>query len=126
MNPGFRNTMGKFLCLAAIISFGAHAWAEDSALPGKWVRPDGGYELHVQEIQPDSTATVTYHNPSPIRIGEARLEEKDGKPTLFVRFDDPAKGYPGSTYNLTLQDGILSGTYFQAPSKQTFDIVFVR
>ena len=43
---------------------------EDRAKPliGRWLRPDGGYELKVESVANDGKVTASYLNPRPIRI----------------------------------------------------------
>lgn len=97
-----------------------------NALVGTWVRPDGGYELAVKSIGKDGKAEVQYFNPNPIHVAEANALLKDGKATLFVKFDDV--NYTGSTYNLALatDKNRLEGKYFQATQKETYEIFFER
>jgi len=93
---------------------------------GTWLRPDGGYKLVVKAVNSDGKADVEYLNPSPIHVAEASVTEVDGKATLFVKLED--EGYPGSNYHLVASDAgeRLTGTYFQAAAKETYDIFFVR
>jgi hypothetical protein len=112
-----------FLAVFSLVSVAADG---DSPLLGTWIRPDGGYEIHVLAVEPDGAAKVTYNNPDLVKVGEARVGETDGKPTLFVKFDDPPKGYPGSAYQLTLEGEHLVGSYYQAVTKETYDIFFIR
>jgi hypothetical protein len=71
------------------------------ALPGRWIRPDGGFY----------TATAT---------GDAG--------TLKLYFELRAGGYNGSTYTLNYDAtrDQLKGMYYQAVAKQTFEVVFIR
>lgn len=95
-------------------------------LVGTWVRPDGGYKLVVKSIGKDGKAEVQYFNPNPIHVAEANASLKDGKATLFVKFEDT--NYTGSTYNLALgtDKNRLEGKYFQATQKETYEIFFER
>jgi len=95
-------------------------------LVGTWIRPDGGYKLVVKSIAADGKADVQYFNPNPIHVAEANASLKDGKATLFVKFEDV--NYTGSTYNLALgpDKKRLEGKYFQATQKQSYDIFFER
>ena len=95
-------------------------------LEGKWVRPDGGYILELQDIKKDGSLKASYFNPRPIKVFSSGWNRKDGKITLFVELRDV--NYPGSKYNLQYdtQSDSLKGTYFQAVEKQTFIVEFVR
>lgn len=95
-------------------------------LIGTWIRPDGGYKLVVKSIGEDGKAVAEYFNPNPIHVAEANASVRDGKPELFVKFEDV--NYTGSTYRLTLGAGKerLEGKYFQATQGQTYDIFFER
>jgi hypothetical protein len=93
---------------------------------GEWVRIDGGYVIHVNDIRPDSTVQAAYFNPSSIHVSESRVSMWKGLVRLFVKLQD--QGYPGSTYTLfyhTEKDA-LAGFYYQAELKKTFEVVFVR
>ncbi len=99
---------------------------DEQRLIGRWVRPDGGYVLHVQEIAKDGAMTAGYFNPRPIKVAKAEWSQKDGTLTVFVELRDI--NYPGSTYTLQYDPASdrLKGKYFQAVEKQTFTIEFVR
>ena len=102
------------------------AQAEFQILEGKWVRPDGGYVLEVKNIKKDGSLQAAYFNPRPIRVFRAEVSKKDGAITLFVELRDV--NYPGSTYRLRYDAAAdrLTGTYFQAVEKQTFNVQFLR
>lgn len=99
---------------------------EFQRLEGKWVRPDGGYVLELRNIKKDGSLTAAYFNPRPIRVFRAEVSKKDGAITLFVELRD--MNYPGSTYKLQYDPATdrLTGTYFQAVERQTFNVEFVR
>jgi hypothetical protein len=40
-------------------------------LLGRWLRPDGGYVLAINRVDPDGTADAAYYNPNPIRVSRA-------------------------------------------------------
>ena len=90
------------------------------ALPGRWVRPDGGYVINIRRVDAD------YANPNPLPFSRAEAT-RDGKAiTLF--FELRAGGYNGSTYTLTYDpaNDVLKGVFFQAVAQQKFDIHFTR
>jgi len=95
-------------------------------LIGRWVRPDGGYVIHVKEINPDGSVVASYFNPKEIHVSEANVSVWKGFDQLFIKLDD--KGYPGSTYKLYYhaEKDQLAGFYFQAVVKETFEVLFIR
>jgi hypothetical protein len=95
-------------------------------LIGTWIRADGGYKLVVKSIGEDGKAVAEYFNPNPIHVAEANASVKDGKPVIFVKFEDV--NYTGSTYRLALgaDKERLEGKYFQATQRKTYDIFFER
>lgn len=98
----------------------AQADSAFAALPGRWVRPDGGYVINIRRVDAD------YANPNPLPFSRAEAT-RDGKAiTLF--FELRAGGYNGSTYTLTYDpaNDVLKGVFFQAVAQQKFDIHFTR
>ncbi len=95
-------------------------------LEGRWVRPDGGYVLELRNIKKDGSLTAAYYNPRPIRVFRAEWSRKEGRISLVVELRDI--NYPGSTYTLQYDPATdrLTGKYFQAVERQTFDIYFVK
>jgi hypothetical protein len=100
--------------------------AKPDHLVGRWLRPDGGYILEIRSTSSDGKLDVSYLNPNPIHVAKAAWVVKEGKHYVLVELQDD--NYPGSTYGLEYiqsQDR-LSGTYFQAVEKNTYDVEFVR
>lgn len=97
-----------------------------SALPGRWVRPDGGYVITIKSVDADGKLDASYANPNPLPFYAATATEDGGM--LKLHFDLRAGGYNGSTYTLTYDAAgdRLKGTYYQAVAKQSFEVVFVR
>lgn len=95
-------------------------------LKGRWVRLDGGYVLEIRAIDARGAIDAAYLNPRPINVARAEAI-RDGS-TLQVVVELRAPNYPGSTYTLTLdpKSDQLKGAYFQAVTRQTFDVIFVR
>lgn len=95
-------------------------------LTGRWVRPDGGYMLMVNRVEPDGKVAAGYFNPSPIRVSQAQASVEGGTLKLFVELRD--EGYPGCTYKLTYDKAKdqMTGVYFQAAQQQSYEIVFER
>jgi hypothetical protein len=93
---------------------------------GRWVRPDGGYVIHVREVKPDGSVDANYFNPNEIHVSEANVSVRKGFDKLFIKLDD--KGYPGSTYTLYYyaEKDQLAGFYHQAAVNETFEVLFIR
>ena len=96
------------------------------ALRGRWLRPDGGYLLDIQDVDARGQIEAVYLNPRPIHV--ARAEATQDGATLHVFVELRAPGYLGNTYTLRYdpQRDQLAGVYFQAALQQNFDVVFVR
>jgi hypothetical protein len=96
------------------------------ALPGRWVRPDGGYVIAIKSIDAGGKLDANYANPNPLPFYAATATEEGGKLKLF--FELRAGGYNGSTYTLNYDAAgdRLTGTYYQAVARQTFEVVFAR
>ena len=118
--------------------FAGTAFARDTAAPsaasesgfdvllGRWVRPDGGYVITIQGVEPDGKLDAAYANPRPLPFAEARASRDDKTIKLF--FELRAGGYNGSTYTLTYDpaNDVLYGVYYQAVARQSFNIYFER
>jgi len=93
---------------------------------GEWIRPDGGYVIHVRDVNPDGSVDAGYFNPNEIHIEDASISLWKGLVKLFIKLQD--KGYPGSTYTLYyyVEKDALAGFYYQAAMGQTFEVVFLR
>jgi hypothetical protein len=100
--------------------------ADFRPLLGEWERPDGGYVLVVRGVRADGGAQVAYLNPRPIRVARAEARREGDLIGLFVQLDDV--NYEGSTYTLGFDARAdqLRGLYYQAPTGQQFEVVFVR
>ena len=93
---------------------------------GEWIRPDGGYRVHIRDVKSDGSVDVGYFNPAEINIAEAGVSYWKGLVKLFIKLQD--KGYPGSTYTLYYyaEKDALAGFYYQAAIGQTYEVVFLR
>ena len=100
--------------------------ADLEALLGKWIRPDGGYILSVQSVDPDGRVDAGYFNPRPINVSRAEASREGTTVKLFIELQ--AVGYPGSTYDLVYDpsNDVLLGIYFQAAMQQRFEVMFQR
>ena len=95
-------------------------------IEGKWLRPDGGYVLELSDVKSEGTLKATYFNPRPINVGKAEWRSMEDRIQVFVELQDV--NYPGSTYMLVYdpEHDRLIGYYYQAVTKGTFEVVFVR
>jgi len=95
-------------------------------IEGEWIRPDGGYVIHVRNINSDGSVDVGYFNPTKINISESKVSEWKGLTKLFVKLQD--RGYPGSSYTLFYyaEKDALAGYYYQAEMGKTFEVFFLR
>lgn len=95
-------------------------------LVGRWLREDGGYMIHIQEVMPDGMLRAEYFNPRPIRVSRAAAAEEGTSIKVGIELNDV--GYPGCLYTLVLDPDLdqLRGTYFQAAVGQTYEIAFIR
>ena len=96
------------------------------ALPGRWVRPDGGYVISIKSVDASGKLDAAYANPNPLPFAKAEATQ-DGK-TIKLFFELRAGGYNGSTYTLTYDPAadLLKGVYYQAVAQQKFDVYFTR
>ena len=95
-------------------------------LPGRWVRPDGGYVITIKSVDATGKLDAAYANPSPLPFAKAEAI-RDGK-SIKLLFELRAGGYNGSTYTLIYDplNDLLKGVYFQAVLQQKFDVYFTR
>jgi len=126
----------KIILLAVLLTFAALFSASKTAVSGnnsdfkaivgEWIRPDGGYIIHVRDVKSDGSVEAGYYNPNEINISEANVSLWKGLVKLFIKLQD--KGYPGSTYTLYYyaEKDALAGFYYQAALEQTFKVVFTR
>jgi len=119
-------TAGAVFAGAAPTGKPADVQTDFQRVEGRWVRPDGGYVLELDQIKKDGSLKASYFNPRPINVSKTGWSRNEGKLILFVELRDV--NYPGSRYNLQYdpKSDRLTGTYFQAVDKQTFNIEFVR
>ena len=97
-----------------------------SKAKGRWLRPDGGYQLVIGAIADDGRAEAGYFNPNPIRVAWARVKAEGSAVKIDVELRD--ENYPGCLYKLTFMPDTdrLLGTYFQAQTQQIYEVEFVR
>jgi hypothetical protein len=97
-----------------------------ATLPGRWVRPDGGYVINIRSVDANGKLDASYANPNPLPFSRAEAT-RDGN-TIRLFFELRAGGYSGSTYTLSYDpvSDTLKGVYFQAVAQQRFDVYFAR
>ena len=122
------------ICLLTVLGMGrgiapARATGQNSQdmldIRGSWVRTDASYVIELRHDQGGSLQ-ATYFNRRPIHVEKTEVMEKGG--LLYVMIVLRDVNYPGSIY-LLAYDGtkdVLQGTYFHAPSRQSYDVGFVR
>jgi hypothetical protein len=96
------------------------------ALPGRWVRVEGGYVITIKAVDAEGKLDASYENPRLLPFYSA-VATKDGT-ALRLFFELRAGGYNGSTYKLTYDatnDGLM-GVFDQVVAKQSFEVTFVR
>lgn len=93
---------------------------------GKWIRSDGGYLLEFKDAQDDGNLTAAYYNPKSINVFRAQWQQ--GSDAIYILVEMQDVNYPGSTYTLRYdaETDRLTGKYFQAMDKITYDIEFLR
>lgn len=101
-------------------------FAQAQLLEGKWVRQDGGYRLVLEDVKPDGSLKASYFNPGKINVSISNWKIENERLHLFIELRDI--NYPGSTYSLVYakKQDVLDGTYFQAVTKESYSIGFLR
>ena len=96
------------------------------ALPGRWVRVEGGYVINIKAVGADGRLDAEYANPRILPFHAAAATSEGAVLKLF--FELRAGGYGGSTYTLIYDAGTdrLLGEYNQVVVNQRFNVVFVR
>lgn len=97
-----------------------------ATLNGKWQRPDGGYIVEIRNVEPSGKMDAAYFNPQPIHVATAQASQDGGTIKVFIELRDV--NYPGSTYRLSYEPGNdrLTGEYYQAVTRETYEVFFVR
>lgn len=96
------------------------------SIEGEWIRPDGGYLLKIENVKAEGTIGVSYFNPKSIHVHLGMWKIEENKLYLFIELRDV--NYPGSKYTLVYvkDEDVLRGTYLQAATNQTYNVLFVR
>jgi len=119
----------------AVVAIGGYLWnhsrqsdtmAAFQKLQGRWQRNDGGYVIDIRNVEPGGKLAAGYFNPRPINVAKAEASQDNGTVKVFIELRDV--NYPGSTYNLAYgpADDRLTGTYFQAALRETYEVYFTR
>jgi len=111
---------------SAATTTGSDAPTAFDALPGRWVRVEGGYVITIRTVDVDGKMDASYANPRPLPFFNA-VATKDGNAVKLL-FELRAGGYNGSTYTLTYDAASdrLRGVFDQVVAKQKFEVTFVR
>jgi len=93
-------------------------------LDGKWLRTDGDYTIEISDVAEDGKMTAKYFNPTPINVGRSAWRINEDRLQIYVELQD--ENYPGSLYQLyyDAENEKLIGSYYQAVSRQTFNVEF--
>jgi hypothetical protein len=129
-----RLAAGILLAVAALAA-GGYWWnqarqgdtlTQFQTLQGRWQRNDGGYVIDIRNVEPGGKLTAGYFNPRPINVAKAEASRDGETVKVFIELRDV--NYPGSSYSLTYDPAgdRLSGTYFQAIERVTYDVYFTR
>ena len=99
---------------------------DKNKLVGEWTRTDASYQIKITELLDDGTMKAGYFNPKSIKVGSAMWAFADGVLKIYIELKD--ENYPGSNYNLIYdpERDLLSGKYFQAVERVTYDVGFAR
>lgn len=133
--PGSRRARRHALCLLAGLGLAVVAPLAASQgpvpdafarLPGRWVRPDGGYTVDIRAVDAQGRLDASYANPSPLPFAKAQATLDGNAVTVFLELR--AGGYNGSTYTLRYDPArdTLHGVYYQAVAQQKYEVRFVR
>jgi hypothetical protein len=59
--------LGLLVVLGLTSAAGVTATSDFSVLPGRWVRPDGGYVVTIKSVDASGTLDAAYANPLPLQ-----------------------------------------------------------
>ncbi len=95
-------------------------------IKGRWKRTDSNYLIAIEDIATNGNLKALYFNPQSINVSEANVTQDGENIKIMIELRDV--NYPGSNYNLlydAAQDRLV-GTYYQAVTKETFQVSFIR
>ena len=97
------------------------------ALPGRWVRPDGGYVINIKSVDASGKLDAAYANPNPLPFARAEAGHGMARPSSFSsRFVPAATTDRPTPLPTTRRADVLKGVYYQAVAQQKFDVFFTR
>lgn len=93
---------------------------------GRWIRPDGGYVLVINDVKENGAIDAAYLNPGPVNISSARASTSGNNINIRVELRDTH--YPGNYYTLRYDPNAdeLRGVYHHLGIGRNFDVFFVR
>jgi hypothetical protein len=114
------------LLYAASINAQAISGDSEDKLKGSWLRTDGTYTIEIIAFEEGGKLAAKYFNPNPINVGKAGWRVFNGETQIYVELQDT--NYPGNMYKLSFSGDsqMLSGTYFQTTTKQTYKVDFKK
>ncbi len=114
------------LFFASFVNAQSISGASEDKLIGSWLRSDGTYTIEIIRLVEGGILSSKYFNPNPIHIGEAGWRILDNEIQIYVELQDTY--YPGCIYELSYNESseMLTGTYYHAVSKQTFEVDFKK
>jgi uncharacterized protein (DUF2147 family) len=114
------------LFFAASINAQALSEASKDKLKGSWLRTDGTYTVEIIALEEGGNLSAKYFNPDPIHVAKAGWRIFEDETQIYVELQDT--NYPGCMYRLSYNENsdMLSGTYYQPVSKQTFKVDFKK
>ena len=123
------------LLAAVVVAAGGYWWSQArqpdplqafQKLQGRWQRTDGGYIIDIRRVDAAGKMRAAYYNPRPINVAKAEASVDGGVVKVVLELRDV--NYPGSIYTLTYDKAAdqLTGSYFQAVERATFEVSFTR
>lgn len=123
------------LLAVGIVAAGGYWWSQArqpdplqafQKVQGRWQRTDGGYIIDIRSVDAAGKMRAAYYNPRPINVAKAEASLDGGLVKIVLELRDV--NYPGSIYTLTYDKAAdrLTGSYFQAVERATFEVFFTR
>jgi len=114
------------LFLTASINAQAISGASEDKLKGYRLRTDGTYTIEIVALEEGRKLSAKYFNPNPINVGKAGWRIFNDETQIYMKLQDTK--YPGCIYQLSFNENseMLTGTYYQPLSKQTYKVDFKK
>ncbi len=114
------------LFFASSINAQSISGASEDKLIGSWLRSDGSYTIEIMGLVEGGKLSAKYFNPNPINIGQAGWRILNNETQIYLELQDTY--YPGCIYQLSYNENseMLTGTYYHAVSKQTYEVDFKK